>query len=82
MSCAKAEDAAIVKPATTARIVANATAATNAVRSGPPRASASSGAATLSFLIGTMKPSRDNLCVERVRLLRMVHDVADRLGIA
>ena len=36
MSCANADEAAIVSPATTARIVAKATAATNAVSNGPP----------------------------------------------
>src|SRR5690606_28282701 len=47
-SCAKDADAVIVRPATTARIVANATAAMNPSSKGPPKASASSGAAEFS----------------------------------
>ncbi len=47
-SWANDADAVIVRPATTARIVANATAAMKPSNSGPPSASASSGAAEFS----------------------------------
>ena len=53
MSCANADDAVMVSPATTARIVAKATAATNAMSSDPPRLPASSGAAKLLSGSGT-----------------------------
>ena len=45
MSCANDAEAVMVRPATTARIVANATAEMNPSSSGPPTCSASSGAA-------------------------------------
>ena len=45
MSCAKDAAAVIVRPATTARIVANAIAAMRPSSTGPPSSNASSGAA-------------------------------------
>ena len=53
MSWAKAADEAMVRPATTARIVAKAMAETNERKISPPSASARSGAARFVLTAGT-----------------------------